>query len=251
MPTLFPHRMEFHIARQARDLYQFEEALFSLSGNVIFANFHAARLFAQKMNARRDLIHFPERAMQAGQINAMGMIDEIMHMVISLYHQQRNPATMAEALAFLEDRVGSEEVQQTLLRFVEQFPPLLVYQRQATPQEYLDGASVDEDGRAVPNQELALEELLMLWLANANPAFAPSWSCSTTQDLEKTTAYTTIISGLTEFFDTQPTFGPDSAKPGRYAAQPGAGRAPFADRPARIYSHPLVGDPAGATCTAC
>ena len=209
MPTLFPYRMEFHISRQARDKYQFEDSLFSLSGNVIFANFHAARLFAQKMNARRDLIHFPEQAMQAGQINAMGMIDEILHMVVGLYRQQRNPEAMAEALAFLKDRIGDEAVERCLLRFVEQFPPLPVYQRQATPQEYLSGFSVNEEGRQIPNEELALEELLMLWLANANPAFAPFLELFDDQDLEKTTAYATLISGLKLFFEDQPKFGPD------------------------------------------
>ena len=39
--------MEFHISRQARDRYQFDQTLFEYTGNVIIANFHAARLFAQ------------------------------------------------------------------------------------------------------------------------------------------------------------------------------------------------------------
>ena len=74
-----PVRMEFHVSRQARDRYDFDETLFSLSGNVLFANFHGARVFAQKMNDRRDLVSFPEQAVKAGQINAMGLIDEILH----------------------------------------------------------------------------------------------------------------------------------------------------------------------------
>jgi len=74
--------MEFHISRQARDRYQFDQGLFSLNGNVIFADFYAARLFAQKMNQSRDLIRFPEQAVKAGQINAMGLIDEILHYVV-------------------------------------------------------------------------------------------------------------------------------------------------------------------------
>ena len=45
-----PVVMEFHVSREARDRYQFGETLFSLTGNVLFANFHAARVFAQKMN---------------------------------------------------------------------------------------------------------------------------------------------------------------------------------------------------------
>ncbi len=41
--------MEFHVSRQVRDRYQFGESLFSLNGNVVLANFHAARVFAQKI----------------------------------------------------------------------------------------------------------------------------------------------------------------------------------------------------------
>ena len=64
--------MEFHISRQARDRYQFDQTLFSYNGNTIFANFHAVRVFVQKMNARRDLVNFPDRALKAGEVNALG-----------------------------------------------------------------------------------------------------------------------------------------------------------------------------------
>ena len=50
--------MEFHISRQTRDRYSFDHSLYAYSGNVIFANFHAARLFAQKINQTRDLANF-------------------------------------------------------------------------------------------------------------------------------------------------------------------------------------------------
>ena len=56
--------MEFHVARTARDRYQFDESLFAYMGNVIIANFHAARVFAQKMNQKRDLVNFPEQAVR-------------------------------------------------------------------------------------------------------------------------------------------------------------------------------------------
>ena len=65
-------KMEFHISRKARDFYQFDDSLFSLSGNVILPNFHAARVFSQKINEKRDLVSFPEQAIKAGQINAHG-----------------------------------------------------------------------------------------------------------------------------------------------------------------------------------
>ncbi len=69
--------MEFHVSRQARDRYHFDLSLFGYHGNVIFANFHAARLFAQKINQQRDLVSYPEQAVKAGQVNALGLMDEI------------------------------------------------------------------------------------------------------------------------------------------------------------------------------
>ena len=76
--------MEFHISRQARDRYEFDQSLFSTTGNVIFANFHAVRIFTQKINQQRDLVNFPERAAKSGEINALGLMDEIMHHVMAL-----------------------------------------------------------------------------------------------------------------------------------------------------------------------
>ena len=47
--------MEFHIARKARERYQFAESLFSYTGNVVFANLAACREFAlpHQQGARR------------------------------------------------------------------------------------------------------------------------------------------------------------------------------------------------------
>src|SRR5438876_9437328 len=106
--------MEFHVSREARDRYQFDETLFSLNGNVVFANFHAARVFAQKINDKRDLIRFPEQTVKAGHINAMGLIDEILHYVVGLYRQQRKPQIMREALAWLNGRYGVKPVDEDM-----------------------------------------------------------------------------------------------------------------------------------------
>jgi hypothetical protein len=197
-------RMEFHVSRQARDRYEFDALLFSLTGNVILANFHAARTFAQKMNDKRDLVSFPEQAVKAGQINAMGLIDEILHHTVALYSQQRNPQVMAQALEWLEEQIGREAVEETLTRFADEFPPLAVYRREVSLQEYMQG----ETG-GIPHRQLVLEEMLLLWLANANPAFLPFLELFDDEKLERETAYPPILSSLYEFFETQPRFGPN------------------------------------------
>ncbi len=197
--------MEFHVSRLARDRYNFDQSLFRLSGNVIFANFHAARVFAQKMNQRRDLIQFPEQTVKAGQINAMGLIDEILHHVIQMYRQQKNPKVMQEALDYLGQKVGLPALERTLTAFTNQFPPISVYQGQETVEEFLQG---ETDG--IPNQAVALEEMLMLWLSNQNPAFSPFQELFDDDRLSVETAYPRILHSMHDFFETQPKFGPDN-----------------------------------------
>src|SRR3712207_1067564 len=153
-------QFEFHVSRDARDKYQFDLGIFQLSGNVVFANFHAARVFAQKMNDKRDLVNYPEQAVRAGQLNAMGLIDEVLHLMVAQYRQQVNPNVMKDALAALEANMGKEAVDATLRRFSEEYPPLRVYRREITLDEYL-ADSIE----GVPNREIALEEMLMLWIA--------------------------------------------------------------------------------------
>ncbi|MEJ2067536.1 MAG: alpha-amylase, partial [Deltaproteobacteria bacterium] len=157
---------EFHISRKARDRYQFDQTLFSIHGNVIFANFRAALAFVQKMNATRDLARFPEQTVKAGQINAMGLIDEIFHFVVARYREEKNPDVMTQALTWLEEKVGKVEVDKALRKFTDAFPPAAVYHRKITVAEYLAG-----DTTGVAHRQIVLEELLMLWLANLNPAF--------------------------------------------------------------------------------
>jgi len=197
--------MEFHVSRRARDNYEFDQSLFSLSGNMIFANFHAARIFAQKINQKRDLIRFPEQAIRAGQINALGLIDEILHYVVNLYRRQVNPELMGQALEQLYDRIGQKEVDETLRKFSEEFPPVAVYRREIDLTDYLKGESAE-----VPNHQLALEEMLLLWLANMNPASAPFLELFDDSELKKQSEYQEIVDNLYDFFDEQPPFGPDN-----------------------------------------
>ena len=194
---------EFHVSRNARDLYTFDEDLFSVHGQVLFANFRAARRFAHKINARRDLVHFPEQAVKISQINAMGLIDEIMHVVVGLYRQEINPDVIQEALAWVVDRSGSDAVKETLIRFTDQFPPLSVYRREVSPEEYIEAHSLDTS-----HKQISLEEMVMLWLANSNPAYSPYGELFDDSVMERYTAYIDIIDGLKEFFATQPKFGP-------------------------------------------
>ena len=194
---------EFHVSRETRDKYRFGESLFSLNGNVIFANFLAARTFVQQINEKKDLINYPEQAVKTGQLVAMGLIDEILHYIVGLYIEETNSLAMEKALSFLTEKLGREKVEKTLYQFTDQFPSLAVYRQDIGIENYLSG---ETDG--VPNRLIVLEEMLLLWLANMNPAFSPFLELFDDMSLKKDTAYLQTISLLRSYFDTRPPFGP-------------------------------------------
>ena len=195
---------EFHISKAARVHYEFDRALFQTSGNVIIPDFPAARAFARRMNDRADPERYPDRVVHAAELNAMGLIDEILHHVVEIYRRTVNPAVMSDAVAALEAQIQPDVLDHALVQFVEQFPPLAVYRDGEPPETYLAGQT---EGHA--NRELALEELLMLWLANVNPAFETFDELFDDVLLAERTAYGDVIAGLREFFDSQPGFGPE------------------------------------------
>ncbi|MDR2018042.1 MAG: hypothetical protein LBQ00_04095 [Syntrophobacterales bacterium] len=199
--------LEFHISRRARDHYHFDNSIFSFNGNVIFADFRAARVFAQKINQKRDLKSFPDQAVKPGQVSAMGLIDEILHYVIQLFRRECNENAMEEALNSIYQTLDRDEVDRTIREFTEQFPPVAVYRGEISLEDYISGVTGD-----TPNRVVVLEEMLLLWLANMNPAFSPFMEFFDDTALKQTTVYAHIISGLRMYFDTQPTFGPDNQR---------------------------------------
>ena len=181
---------EFHVSRKARQKYQFDEALFALNGNVVLADFTAARYFAENMTKVRGQV------VPASEVNAMGLIDEILHILFRQYEKQ-NPDVMQRAL----DHVR-KDADITLLKFTERFPPLTVYRGEIEAGVYLD---LETAGR--PNRQSMLEEMLLLSLANANPALDPYRELFDDEELRRTSTYEAVISGLQVFFTAQPGLG--------------------------------------------
>ena len=191
--------MEFHISRNARERYQFAESLFSYTGNVVFANMAACREFAHRMNVVREADKHPERAVHAGQLFAMGLIDEASHVLMARYRQDFDPEVMTSALDWFAEQVTPEALDRMLLAFVEQFPGSTVIRGLETPKQWLAGAT---DG--VPHRAAALEELLLLWSANRNEAFKPFEELFEDKSLAEKTVYREVTQRLPDYFATRP-----------------------------------------------
>ncbi|MEW6717173.1 MAG: alpha-amylase family glycosyl hydrolase [Chloroflexota bacterium] len=191
---------EFHISRDLRKRYNLNEALFSLQGDTVIADINTARQLTHKLSTDKDIT----APIQASELYALGLIDEIFHYVIHLYHEQIDLHTLEQAYLQLCGELGEKTVYETLRAFSTEFPPLMVYRNELSPEEYLKGST-----EGTPNHALVLEDLLLLWLANVNPAAEPFRFLFNDSSLSAT-AYRKILSQLQTFFKGQPPFGPQT-----------------------------------------
>ena len=193
--------MEFHIDRDVRREYAMEGSLFSLTGNVVLADLRQTRELAAKFNAKVDPAH-PERFIRAGNLFAMGLIDEIMHYVIALYRQQVSPDAFDTCLLRLENKLGTGRTGNLFNSFSQQFPPRPVYTGEMEIEEYLKGSQDGENCKI-----LSLEETLLLSFANMNPAFKPFKFLFDDKDLAMYTVYPAAIEEIKAHFKELPVFG--------------------------------------------
>jgi glycosidase len=191
---------EFHIAGRMRQKLQVEDSLFATDGRVVFADFQSVRLLAHKMNQTRA----PQQHVYPGELNAAGLLDEVFHLLLREYEKQINAEVFPKAEARLSEKLGGEKLRRILLDFTLQFPPLDVYRGRMTATGWL---SHNTQGRT--NTSISIEELLLLLLANMNPATKKFRDLFDRNYLENQPAVDELMAELEAFFAKDPPFGPD------------------------------------------
>ena len=200
---------EFHISKKVRDLCKFDSTLYSSSGNAIFANFKAVQDFQIKLNALFRERGENEKQVSAGNLNAMGLIDEIFHYVCMLFRRDKAPKCFTNLLSDLDTYFGKQEIDRLLLQFMETFPPVAVYQKKLTNEDYLFQSAYEKStNQQRSNREQVLEEMVMPHLANENPAFHPFQILFDDTVLSTNPNYAKVWNQIKAFFMTQPVFGP-------------------------------------------
>ena len=184
---------EFHISRRIRQTYHFDKTLFATDGRLIFADFGAARRFVERIHAVSG------RIISASDIYAMGLMDEILHLVIRQYEQQ-NPGVMTRALGFLQSTL-SARLNETIAKFTDEFPPSVVYHNQQSVDEYLSGKTEN-----ISHKQISMEEMLLINIANNNPALQP-YKEFFDDSVLRPSAYDDSLWLLNDFFAKQPKFG--------------------------------------------
>ncbi len=176
---------EFHVQRVARERYGIDRSLIGSTGDLVTTDLLAVRRLANRMN---DLRGDGAPAVAAGEIGAMGLIHEIGHLVIARHQQDRRRDAIDLALAVLEGRLGRRDAKVLLDRFAVEFPG-----RTARPEP----------------RPARLEELILVRVANENPALGPLRELVDDRPLERVTRYRDAIAGLEVAFADGPRMGPN------------------------------------------
>lgn len=188
----------FHVNKKARLKYEINETLFSIKGRIIFANFNSTQILADTINKKRDLQSKPDLAVNPSIINALGLMDEIIHFIIESYRKKINPNLLKDILTRVEQKHGQQERDNLLRNFIEVFPNNDVFNNKIKADDYLKGKTENID-----NKQLLLEEMLVQWIQNQNRAFRTVKELIDDSDIVND-VYRSAFEEIDKYFKKQP-----------------------------------------------
>lgn len=135
----------------------------------------------------------------AGQLHALLLVQQVLHYLLTTLQDRIGGENLLhQAMRFLEGRFGTSRVDETLRSFEE------LWGLEQADQEPSPAPSAPT-GPVPPPPERSPEELfellLLLWLANRNPAFASLRDLLDDAELEHATHYRELMASLDELFE--------------------------------------------------
>ena len=213
------------VTRAARERYGLSRDVLRAGESAALLDLRAARMVTQRINEVRQAEGAPtDQSLRAGDLNAISLIQEIFHLVAQLYGERIDATVKRRALSFARERLGDAAVDDALLQFLNAFPTSQVMKGSPAVAELLAKST---DGVSV--RETFLEGMMLLALANANPAFLPFNELFDDGVLRRS-AYPALVTALSEFYKSEPAFGPDEQD-----------LVTMLQSPARAFPHSLAG----------
>jgi glycosidase len=196
---------EFHTSSKARKKFKLEDNLFTITGDLIIADFDIARYLADKINQVKKTGKDQQALTTPGQVYAVGLIHEILHFLVGYYETQINPGVFSRGIKFLKGNLGDEDTDKILLEFLIEFPPLEVYKGNIQPEDYLIGATGNKS-----NREIIIEEMILLNLQNNNPAASNLQELYDDKLLAEKTKYLHFLDTVEKFLITEKPIGKEN-----------------------------------------
>lgn len=193
---------DFHISKPSRIKYDFNKSFYSLKGNLIIASASNARYISGKINEVRKSEGEYDQLVTPGEINALGILHEVYHYLLNHYRENENPGVFDRSLEYLISEINVDALDNVLLNFINEFPPIVVFNGKIKSEDYLKGKTENKS-----NKEIILEELIILFFENNNPAAHRLNELFSDNNLKKNSSYSELINKTEEFFENEDPTG--------------------------------------------
>src|SRR6056297_103454 len=195
-------RVWFHISRFSRDRYRFSEALFSKEGHVISTDRKAVVKLVEAINKKRNVNRYPQLRASAAEVYALALLHEISHHVVHLYIEEHGSDIFTQLEQHLREEHGDQQVEHSLTAMIDYYPPAPVYSGNESAEEHLHKTDQQR-----PNTEVYLEEMLLVWLSNLNPALKLYHELIDDTALTTESNYKQVVKTAYLFFEQLPGVG--------------------------------------------
>ncbi|MFA8341557.1 MAG: alpha-amylase family glycosyl hydrolase [Rhodothermaceae bacterium] len=182
---------EFHISNVSRLKYGIKDELLTTTGTLITSNKAEIQKLVLKVNETRDEYN----KITSGGVNAAGLLDEVFHHVFRYYEKNVNGEIFQNTIDFLNRQLGETSLKNNIIDFLQKFPPKSVYKQEIKAADYLAEQTPDR-----PNLARSLEELVLLYFCNFNPANEKLKEFFNENLLANTDSYRWIIFQIDKFF---------------------------------------------------
>lgn len=138
-------------------------------------------------------------AVHAAHLNLFAVLQKVFRFLIDTLADQEAPGVLEDALRRAGYDMQGEETVQTMVRFVELFPPEAVLSGNVTASEWLEMPNVGEAHR-----HMVLREMLLLYHSATNPAVESFRDILDDKVLAGTSSYMAIVSGTADALTEAP-----------------------------------------------
>ncbi|MFZ5434174.1 MAG: alpha-amylase family glycosyl hydrolase [Calditrichota bacterium] len=195
-----PNPLEFHLSRLSRERYAFDRDLLKDEGGVRQPDSLTIQELTARMNARLG----PQgKGAKPGHLYAIVLIQHILHVVVDRYRKQREPEVFAKAEDWLANRPPEPPVEESVQKFGGYYTPLPVFRGERELPRFLY-----ENSGEIPGRHALIEQMLLVYLANANPAAQTTRDLYDDREFAQRDDYLRRVWELEQFFAAMPTFGP-------------------------------------------
>lgn len=163
----------------------------------ITLDFATARLLAQQIHQSPENGEITLADISAADLKAISLINQIYLYIINRYQKTVAPNTFGKLYTHLNGKHIPTDA--TLLQYKEYFP-YATYQINGVDQQTI---YTPKDSKLA-----TLQEVILLWLTNNNPACKSYKILFDDEPLAKQTAYTQLIDETKYFFHSRPPYGP-------------------------------------------